>query len=293
MQIIHLTDDQMTDILTNIRINQKKLPQGGNGYILKPGSVDFLRDHEGHLLKMYRCAVDKPLSPGKKYPDIVDGIENVKGFLENESPEPYIFDRLRDLDLKLTEIPGIYVAYNGKIIGNVQKFYNGKMLHEIYEDPNISLDSKIDFFRQVLKILKEYEDKGIIYQDVKPDNYIVENGIVKPIDLGGKVDSGRSCVSFLNSSDPKEYHEKQLAAMYRHFIELMMKVDYHMVDAYTRWQKNIPISFLETEYNKRREAESGIPFFRDLYWNMADPTVYNYKENSKLIDDFEEHLRGK
>ena len=62
----------------------------------------------------------------------------------------------------------------------------GRPLSDIKFDPNISLETKIDWMRQCINGMAYAESKNIYHGDIKPQNMLIKSGItLKLIDLGG------------------------------------------------------------------------------------------------------------
>lgn len=257
MQIIHLTDDQMTDILTNIRVNKSQIPSGSNGYILDRG--------DGTAYKIYKSEVTED---GK----LVDKKVSGWPWFSDEKK----FGALEEMGLELTEFPKVILTYNGRYIGNIQKFYRGETLQKIYKSGKLSNEQKIDLLRQWLNVIHEYEKYKILYRDMHPGNYIVEDGKLRPIDFEGTSSDNRPWLEL-------EQYETFIANMYWHFLEHLCKTletgNKFIIDEYNR------IAELDRKSrNGNRNYGLGV---------VAKPEFYNYEAVSEVIDNFEEHLRGK
>jgi serine/threonine protein kinase len=79
-------------------------------------------------------------------------------------------------------VPIYECSYNGEIF-YVMKYIKGKSLKELL--PNISIESKLVIFRQVLEIISFIHKKKILHRDIKPDNILItENFTPVLIDFG-------------------------------------------------------------------------------------------------------------
>ncbi|MBK9500569.1 MAG: serine/threonine protein kinase [Leptospiraceae bacterium] len=79
-------------------------------------------------------------------------------------------------------VPIYECSYNGEIF-YVMKYIKGKSLKELL--PNISNESKLVIFRQVLEIISFIHKKKILHRDIKPDNILIDNqGKVFVTDFG-------------------------------------------------------------------------------------------------------------
>lgn len=84
--------------------------------------------------------------------------------------------------IKLSEFPTGVVTMDGIVVGQEVPYYNGPTLKEYAENcSKLMLPTKI--YIQLLDIIKEQFANGVYYSDIHANNYVLVNGIVKPIDF--------------------------------------------------------------------------------------------------------------
>jgi len=78
-------------------------------------------------------------------------------------------------DIKLSEFPTGIITVENKVIGQEVPFYdNSKTIYEYFKDGNMK-KRPTQFYLEILNILRELSNNGIIYIDVHKGNFLVEN----------------------------------------------------------------------------------------------------------------------
>jgi len=139
-----------------------KIGQGGMGSVYKAYDLNLQRPVAIKVLPAHRCA-DEDI----KFQFISEAR------LLSASEHPYI-----------CTVHSIFEDAEGALY-MVMTYYQGKSLRQYIHPPSISLYKKIAVIKQIASGLLHAHQKGIIHQDVKPDNVIITNEeIVKIIDFG-------------------------------------------------------------------------------------------------------------
>lgn len=87
-------------------------------------------------------------------------------------------------NIKLSEFPTGVVTMEGIVVGQEVPYYDGPTLKSYAENcTKPMLPTKI--YIQLLDIIKEQFANGVYYSDVHANNYVLVNGIVRPIDFQG------------------------------------------------------------------------------------------------------------
>ena len=60
----------------------------------------------------------------------------------------------------------------------------GLILKEHRSNENLSINKIRYFWEEILKCVEAVHDKNIIHLDLKPDNFLMSNGVLKVIDFG-------------------------------------------------------------------------------------------------------------
>lgn len=82
-------------------------------------------------------------------------------------------------NIKLTEFPTGIITLDNYVVGQEMKYYEGyETLSKLNNGRNI-----IYYYQQILNILKELENFGIIYTDIHSKNFMVKDKDVKLIDF--------------------------------------------------------------------------------------------------------------
>ncbi|CAL5999242.1 Kinase [Hexamita inflata] len=85
----------------------------------------------------------------------------------------------------------------------IGKFYESDMRNHI---KMLSLNQKLDFFRELLVLVKQVHDKGVYHMDLKPSNIMVQDGKPVLIDFGQSVTEAE-VDSVLNTSAYAPKHD--------------------------------------------------------------------------------------
>lgn len=81
----------------------------------------------------------------------------------------------RQKNIKLSEFPTGIITIGNQVIGQEIPFYdNSKTIYDYFKEGNL-IKRPTEFYLEILKILKEMLDSGILYTDLHSKNFLVNN----------------------------------------------------------------------------------------------------------------------
>ena len=123
-------------------------------------------------------------------------------------------------NLKHPHIPVIYdieqnIGEDNSSICIIEEYISGKSLSEYFYENEVSFESIIMFGIQICNVLEyihNYDNKGLIYLDLKPDNIIVDgDNNIRIIDFDNSIFKGQ-CIDrnygSIGFAPPEQYYER-------------------------------------------------------------------------------------
>jgi serine/threonine-protein kinase len=154
-----------TDILGKTISHYKiieKIGEGGMGYIYKAYDLNLQRQVALKILPPHLCQKENEKNRFLQEARLLSSLEH-----------PYI-----------CTIHDIFEGDEGALY-MVMTCYQGKTLRDYRQENQISQEKAISIVKQIASGLIEAHNKGIVHQDIKPENVIITSGdMVKIIDFG-------------------------------------------------------------------------------------------------------------
>ena len=156
----------------------EKIGEGGMGYIYKAFDMNLQRSVALKILPAHLCKKEDEKNQFLREARLLSSLEH-----------PYI-----------CTIHDIFESDEGALY-MVMTCYHGKNLRKYRQENQISMEKAISIVKQIASGLIEAHEKGIVHQDIKPENVIItSDDIVKIIDFGvaqliGHNQKGRSKTS--------------------------------------------------------------------------------------------------
>ncbi|CAL5999264.1 Kinase [Hexamita inflata] len=226
----------------------------------------------------------------KKLGDI-DGVQKLYGLQKLEIQD----SALEQLE---AEYPGIFSKDSHVLTG---RYYATQYNDHVRQ---LSLPQKLDFFRELLVLVKQVHDKGVYHMDLKPSNIMVQDGKPVLIDFGQSVTEAE-VDSVLNTSAYAPKHDVYSCNVIPEKFDIYC-LGNMLHEIYT----GQPLGYLLSPSSKQKQIQQSIGVLAmDLIGSMTSRIqdlrlaleycmehplfncdLSNFVDQCKLIDEFQQQI---